>query len=115
MSTQTYYFLAASQAFMESEPLDEVLEERTRRYQDQQRELDFFYVLQPAFLEAPALVALSAQVEKPAAAVVSTDPYFIRWLKVRLTLVQDGQFEAPTEAIPDPIASLAVQSPQSGC
>ncbi len=108
MSTesQTYYFLAASQAFLESEPLNEVLEERTRHYQDTNRTIDFYYVAQPAFLQSPNLADLASRLEKPAAAVVSTDSTFINWLKVRLTLVETGQFDAPSATIPDPLGSL---------
>jgi hypothetical protein len=113
MSQTTYYFLAASQSFMESEPLDEVLEERHRRYQSEGQDPDFFYILQPAFLAAPELASVAAQIESPAAAVISTDPYFIRWLKVRLVLVRDGQFVAPSESIPDPFASLASNGAES--
>jgi hypothetical protein len=104
--SQTYYFLAASQAFLESEPLQEVLEERTRHYQDHGRTIDFHYLFRPAFLQSPDLTAIADQLEKPAAAVVSTDANFINWLKVRLTFVESGSFVAPSEAIPDPLASL---------
>lgn len=103
----TYYFLVASQAFFDSEPLDEVLEERTRHYQQESRDPDFFYVCQPAFLQTPELAGIAKGLESPVAAIVSTDPYFIRWMKVRLTLVNEGQFEAPSAGIPDPLASLA--------
>lgn len=105
-ASQTYYFVAASQSFIESEPLQEVLEERTRHYQEKDQPIDFFYVPQPAFLEAPELAEIAAQIQKPAIAVVSTNPTFIRWLKVRLTLVETGEFTAPSETIPDPLRSL---------
>jgi hypothetical protein len=108
MSTanQTYYFVAAGQSFFDSEPLDEVLEERTRYYSEHQKPIDFFYVLRPAFLQSPAFTALSSQLPSPAASVISTDPQFILWLKVRLTFVESGEFIAPSELIPDPLASL---------
>lgn len=42
MSSQTYYYLVASQRFLfEEEPLAEVLKERTRHYQEQEKQIDF--------------------------------------------------------------------------
>ncbi|WP_072620361.1 MgPME-cyclase complex family protein [Spirulina major] len=103
----TYYYVAASQKFLlEEEPLEEVLKERTRHYGEQQKEIDFWLVKQPAFLEAPELVAANAQCPKPAVAIVSTNKQFITWLKLRLEFVLTGEFEAPSAAIPDPLASL---------
>jgi hypothetical protein len=53
---KTYYYLVASQRFLlEEEPLDEVLKERTRHYHEQEKEIDFWLVKQPAFLEAPQM------------------------------------------------------------
>jgi hypothetical protein len=104
---QTYYYLIASQKFLtEEEPLEEVLRERIRYYQEQEREIDFWLVKQPAFLEAPELVDVKAKCPQPAAAVVSTNPQFITWLKLRLEFVLTGQFQAPSETIPQPLASL---------
>ena len=104
----TYHFIAASEAFLtREEPLEEVLRERTRHYQAEGRAIDFWLVPQPAFLEAPELAPLAGSVPRPAAAVVSTDPSFITFMKLRLEFVLRGQFEAPSAAIPDPLASLA--------
>ena len=41
------------------------------------------------------------------AAVVSTDPKFIDFMKLRLEFVAKGSFEAPSSAIPDALASAA--------
>lgn len=92
--SQTYYFVAASQSFIESEPLNEVLEERTRNYGEQGKPIDFFYVERPAFLEAAELAELNAKIEKPAVAIISTDPKMIRWLRLRLEFVEMGEFQA---------------------
>ncbi len=104
---QTYYFLVASQDFMESEPLQEVLEERQRYYQEQAKAIDFHYIQQPAFLELPELAEIRQQVTSPTAAVISTDIDFIRWLQLRLTLVEKGQFVWPNSHLNDPLASQA--------
>lgn len=101
-----YYFVAASERFLtEEEPLDEVLRERQRHYGEQSKEIDFWLVRQPAFLSAPELKDLAAQVPQPAAAVVSTDASFITFMKLRLEFVLEGQFEAPSSSIPEPLAS----------
>lgn len=107
---QTYYYVLASQQFLTEEPLEEVLKERTRHYQEQEKEIDFWLVQQPAFLEAPALASVKAQCPQPATAIVSTNSQFITWLKLRLEFVVTGQFEAPSEAIPQPLASLVSAS-----
>jgi len=102
----TYHFIAASEAFLtEEEPLDEVLRERVRNYAERNKEIDFWLVRRPAFLEAPELAAVAAGVPRPAAAVVSTDEKFITFMKLRLEFVARGSFEAPSAAVPDPIAS----------
>ncbi|MFM7368035.1 MAG: MgPME-cyclase complex family protein, partial [Sphaerospermopsis kisseleviana] len=52
----TYYYVLASQHFLlEEEPLEEVLKERTRNYHEQEKEIDFWLVKNPAFLEAPEM------------------------------------------------------------
>lgn len=48
-----------------------------------------------------------AECPQPAAAIISTNPQFMTWLKLRLEYVLTGQFQAPTDTIPDPLASLA--------
>jgi hypothetical protein len=58
-------------------------------------------------VEAPELATQLAAVPRPAAAVVSTDEKFITFLKLRLEFVVKGQFEAPTAAIPEALASQA--------
>ena len=98
----TYYFVAASEAFLtEEEPLDEVLRERVRNYGEQNKPVDFWLVKRPAFLDAPELEPVASAVPRPAAAVVSTDEKFITFLKLRLEFVAYGQFEAPSATIPD--------------
>lgn len=105
---QTYYYILASQRFLlEEEPFEEVLKERTRYYQEQEKEIDFWLVKEPAFLEAPELAAVKAKCPRPAVAVISTNPQFITWLRLRLEYVLTGEFQAPSDTIPQPLASLA--------
>ncbi|KDR57851.1 MULTISPECIES: MgPME-cyclase complex family protein [Oscillatoriales] len=103
----TYHYVLASQDFVIEEPIEEVLKERRRNYQEQKKEIDFWLVIEPGFLEAPEMAEVKAKCPKPAAALVSTNPQFITWLKLRLEHVITGQFEAPSATIPDAIASLA--------
>ena len=108
---KTYYYAVASQRFLlEEEPFEEVLRERTRNYREQEKEIDFWLVKQPAFLEAPEFVELKAKCPQPAAAMISTNKTFITWLKLRLEFIATGEFQAPSETIPDPLASLAAAS-----
>jgi hypothetical protein len=107
----TYHYVLASKKFLiEEEPLEEVLRERTRNYQEKEKEIDFWLVPQPAFLDAPELSAAKAKCPQPAAAIISTDPQLITWLKLRLEYVLTGEFEAPSATIPDPLASLVASS-----
>ena len=49
MST-TYYYVAASEAFLTAEePLEEVLRERTRNYAEKGKSIDFWLLRRPAF------------------------------------------------------------------
>lgn len=105
---QTYHYALASQRYLfEEEPFEEVLKERHRYYKEKNKEIDFWVVMQPAFLDLPEMQAIKAKCPQPAVAIVSTNPTFVTWLKLRLEYVYIGEFQAPSDAIPDPIASLA--------
>lgn len=102
---QTYYYVLASQHFLvEAEPVEEILKERTRYYHEQEKEIDFWLVLQPAFLEAPEMAESKAKCPQPAAAIISTNQDFITWLKLRLEYVLTGEFQAPAATIPNALA-----------
>ncbi|MGK7915671.1 MAG: MgPME-cyclase complex family protein [Prochloraceae cyanobacterium] len=108
---QTYYFVLGSQNFLlEKEPLEEVFRERIRDYQEKNKEIDFWVVKQPAFLESPEFAEAKAKCPQPCAAIISTDPNFIIWLKLRLEYVIKGEFQAPSQTIPNPTASLAAMA-----
>ena len=100
----TYHYVLASQKFLlEEEPFDEVLKERIRNYKERDKEIDFWLVKQPAFIEAPELASVKEKCPQPSVAVISTDSTFITWLKLRLEYVLTGTFEAPSNT--DAIAS----------
>lgn len=113
MKMQTYYYVLASEKFLlEEEPLEEVFRERKRYYCEKEKEIDFWLVAQPAFLEAPKQASIKVKCPQPAAAIISTNPQFINWLKLRLEFVITGEFQAPSDTIPEPLASLAPTSTQ---
>lgn len=110
-TTATYHYVLASQRFLlEEEPFEEVLEERRDRYRERGQEIDFWLVKQPAFLEAPEMAEIKAKCPQPSVAVISTNPQFIDWLKLRLEYVIRGEFQAPSSAIADPLASLEAET-----
>ncbi|MBE9046226.1 DUF2488 family protein [Pleurocapsales cyanobacterium LEGE 10410] len=105
----TYYYVAASQKFLlEEEPFEEVIEERIRNYQERNKEIDFWLIKQPAFLEASEMADVKAKIPQPAAAVITSNRQLATWLKLRLEYVITGEFDAPSETIPEPLASLEV-------
>lgn len=108
----TYHFVAASERFLTvEEPLEEVLRERRRHYGESGREIDFWLLRRPSFLDSAELAAQLADVPRPAAAVVSTDPGFIDFMKLRLEFVKRGTFEAPSASVPDPLAEAPTAAP----
>lgn len=101
-----YYYVLASQRFLlEEEPIAEVLQERTRYYHEQEKEIDFWLVKQPAFLESPEMAKVKAECPQPAVAIISSNSQFITWLKLRLEYVITGEFIAPSNTIPDALAT----------
>jgi hypothetical protein len=111
MKMQTYYYVLASLRFLlQEEPTHEILKERIRHYHEQEKQIDFWLVEQPAFLEASQFAQIKAKCPQPAVAIISTNPQFITWLKLRLEYVITGEFQAPSETIPDALASLATVS-----
>ena len=99
----TYFFVAASEKFLTvEEPLEEILKERTRNYKENNKEIDFWLLKNPSFLQATQFGDLIAKIPSPPAAVLSTDKKFITFLKLRLEFVAVGEFECPNAEITDP-------------
>ena len=99
----TYFFVAASEKFLTvEEPLEEILKERTRNYEENNKEKDFWLLKNPSFLKASKFADLSTKIPSPPAAVISTDKKFITFLKLRLEFVAVGEFEFPNAEITDP-------------
>ena len=100
---KTYYFVAASEKFLTvEEPLDEILKERERNYKENDKEIDFWLLKNPSFLQTTQFIDLKAKIPSPPAAILSTDKKFITFLKLRLEVVAVGEFEFPNAEITDP-------------
>ncbi len=99
----TYYFVAASEKFLTvEEPLEEILKERTRNYEENKKEKDFWLLKNPSFLKSSKFADIFTKIPSPPAAVISTDKKFITFLKLRLEFVAVGEFEIPNAEISDP-------------
>ena len=100
---KTYFFVAASEKFLTvEEPIEEILKERMRNYKENNKEIDFWLLKNPSFLQAIQFVDLKSKIPSPPAAVISTDKKFITFLKLRLEFVAVGEFECPNAEITDP-------------
>ena len=98
-----YFFVAASEKFLTvEEPLEEILKERVRNYKENNKEIDFWLLKKPSFLQTTQFVDLTSKLPSPPAAVLSTDKKFITFLKLRLEFVAVGEFECPNAEITDP-------------
>ena len=99
----TYFFVAASEKFLTvEEPLEEILKERVRNYKENNKEIDFWLLKNPSFLQTTQFVDLTAKIPSPTAVILSTDKKFITFLKLRLEFVAVGEFECPSAEITDP-------------
>ena len=98
-----YFFVAASEKFLTvEEPLEEILKERIRNYKENNKEIDFWLLKNPSFLQTRKFADLKAKIPSPPAAVLSTDKKFITFLKLPLEFVAVGEFEFPNAEIIDP-------------
>ena len=103
-----YYFILATKEFLfEIEPVEEVLRERAHYYSSRNKQVDFWILPSPEFLNAYAneLKELTKNnSNENLVAIVSTDVDFIYWLKLRYQNVISGNFIAPTRKVLQPLA-----------
>ena len=100
----TYFFVAASEKYLTVEDtVEEILKERIRNYKENNKEIDFWLLKNPSFLQITQFVDLKANIPSPPAAIISTDKKFITFLKLRLEFVAVGEFECPNAEITDPL------------
>ena len=99
----TYFFVAASEKFLTvEEPLEEILRERERNYKENNKEIGFWLLKNPSFLQTTQFADLKAKIPSTPAVVLSTDKKCITFLKLRLEFVAVGEFECPNAEISDP-------------
>lgn len=93
-----YHFVVANAKFMldEEEHFQELMRERLRYFGEQNRDQDFWLVVEPEFLAS--FPDVSKRLGRPAVALVSTDATWITFMKLRLDRVLTGAFEADTVA-----------------
>ena len=90
-----YYFAIASKSFlMEEEPIEEILRERTNYYNRINKNIDFWLVTNPYFINLSQFADIKAQLISPSVAIISLDKQFIQWLKLRIGFIAIGNFEA---------------------
>ena len=98
-----YFFVAASEKFLTiEEPIEEILKERIRNYKENNKEIDFWLLKNPSFLQTTQFIDINAKIPSPPAAILSTDKKFITFLKLRLEFVAVGEFKCPNAEITDP-------------
>lgn len=90
MSKVRYYFFVASKDFLlYQEPIEEVLRERMRHYHTIKKNVDFFLTTNLDFLDS---LDIKNSLITPSAAIVSLNPQFITWLKLRVQYGIKGSF-----------------------
>jgi hypothetical protein len=104
MEFTKYYFVVASKQFLVTEePLEEVLRERIQYYSRTKKRIDFWLLPSPKFLEAENFKNIKNKFPMNCLAIVSTNKIFITWLKLRLNNVFVGEFQGPSQQIPNPL------------
>ena len=88
-----YYFLVASRDFLfYQEPIEEILRERLKHYKAINKVIDFAITTNLDFLDLPELKNIKRQLIKPSVAIISLNPKFINWLKLRIHYALKGNF-----------------------
>eukprot|EP00262_Sarcandra_glabra_P021117 TRINITY_DN8731_c0_g1_i1.p1 TRINITY_DN8731_c0_g1~~TRINITY_DN8731_c0_g1_i1.p1 ORF type:complete len:222 (+),score=27.93 TRINITY_DN8731_c0_g1_i1:91-756(+) len=89
-----YYFVVANAKFMldEEEHFQEQLFEKLRNYRERNKEQDFWLVIEPKFLDK--FPNITKRLKRPAVALVSKNPTWITFMKLRLDRVLSESFEA---------------------
>jgi hypothetical protein len=106
-----YYFALASQKFLLiEEPLEEILRERIQYYKSSKKNLDFWLLPNPDFLNLPDLQYVKLLSPEKNIGIVSTNPVFVTWLKLRLNNITIGEFEGPSSDLPSPLGYKKILS-----
>lgn len=88
-----HYFIIVSQDFLfHQEPVEEIIRERINHYNALKKEIDFYVTQDLGFLDSNELKSVRQAVIKPSIAVISLNPKFIDWLKLRIQYGVKGSF-----------------------
>ena len=88
-----YYFaLASTNFFMNEEPVEEILRERTNYYTNIGKDIDFWFINNKAFIVDNMMHHQKPNISYTA--IISLDKDFIQWLKLRLIFVITGEFKS---------------------
>ena len=97
-----YYFALASQNFfLNEEPLEEILRERIEYYRSKNKKIDFWFVLNPNFIDFFDFNFHNFNINNSYAVIISLDKSFIQWLKLRMGFVTIGEFKSKSIFIPN--------------
>ncbi|CAM6037445.1 unnamed protein product [Sphagnum compactum] len=103
-----YFAVANAQSLMlQGASLESVLKDGIEKAERAQRPRDVWLVLEPSFLNNhPELKDLSACLEKPTAAILSTNgDWMLSYVKSRLPQAVIGKFVSPSTAVPNALQS----------
>lgn len=93
-----YYFAIASEQFLiNEEPIEEILRERTDYYNSINKDVDFWLIKNPKFINLTQFANIKSQLIGKSAAIISLDQQFIQWLKLRIGFVAIGHFESESK------------------
>lgn len=88
-----YYFIVASQDFLFcQEPVEEIIRERMSHYNALKKDIDFCVTTDLGFLAIDELQGVKQKINKPLAAIISLNPRFVDWLKLRIQYGIKGSF-----------------------
>nr|YP_009392175.1 hypothetical protein [Osmundaria fimbriata]ARW60737.1 hypothetical protein [Osmundaria fimbriata] len=97
-----YYFAVATRKFfLQQEPIEEILRERTQYYRSNDKDIDFWFVLNPDFTQLTQNGNSCLSINDSLAAIISLDREFIEWLKLRVSFVHIGSFQSSSIFIPN--------------
>jgi len=95
MNTINYYYILGSKQFLfNEEPLEEMLRERAENYIKNQKNLNFWILPNPTFLNLPEYENVRKKLppnNENIVGIISTNKSFITWLKLRLNNVLVGE------------------------
>jgi len=100
LQVQKWGFVVANAKFLldEEEHLAEVLRERRRYFQEKEKDMDFFIVPEPKWLDEK-FPDVAKRTKRPAAAIVSTDLVWITFVKLRVDRCYKGEMDCSKEDI----------------